>query len=365
MRSAVLTAAICLLAALLLLSGCMPAESFRDPDTTEENIFNIPLDTGDGADKSADIAISSDNYSLTKGQYYYFFSYFLSEFVSGKTDAELAEYGFGDGKSLKDVVLSDGKTLYDLFEEVTVDYMTELLIFCEAADLEGIGLTSDEEYYVDHSLDTAAFMKSMTVEEYVQWAYNGNFSAAEYFDAAKLEYKFEKYVDILRSRYTESLTDEEIAAYADKLEGEKDTTLSRNLMYVWIEGGGGEKLRDSFLSGERTTDTLEALAIAAAYAEVGKLTDCTRENLLSDDFASWLFADGRAVGDVGLVTVYESIDDEEGYEYLLFYYSDGRAAYLSDAMELMADDNYRSIADGLKASYTVNRNDGVLGSLNA
>lgn len=363
MRSAVLTAAVCLLAACLLLGGCMPADSFRDPDTTEENIFNIPLDTG-GSDNSADIALSSDNYSLTKGQYYYFFSYYLSEFISDKTDEELAEYGIGEGKSLKDVVYADGKTLYDLFEEVTVDYMTELLLFCEAADREGIGLTSDEEYYIDHSLDTAAFLKDMTVEEYVHWAYNGNFSAAEYFDAAKLEYKFEKYVDILRERYIESLTDEEIAAYADRMEGEKDTTLSRNVMYVWIDGGGGEKLRDSFLAGERTTDTLEALAIAAAYAEVGKLTDCTKDTL-AEAFASWLFADGRTVGDVGLVTVYESSDDDEGYEYLLFYYSDGRAAYLSEAMELMADDNYQNLAASLKSSYAVTRNDEVLGSLNA
>lgn len=351
---------ISLLLALLLLAGCMPADNFMPDETTKDDGFNIPIDSGD-EDKPKATAVSTAGYSFTEGQYYYFFAQYLKAFSDGYTDEEMKELGFDGSLSLKEQKTKDGRVWYDFFRDLAVEYMWNVLVGCEKCDEEGIALTSAEKLYLESSLSNAASYMGMTTSEYVYNMYGGNVSAGEYIDAIKLEYKYQKYVDALRTGYLEDLTEAEIAAYAEKLEGEKDMTRTRNIMYVGIEGEGGEKLLSDFLAGERTEAALRELATAAAFGEINTRADCVKGEL-SSDFDNWLFAEERKVGDAALV----STETEDGtVTLLIFFSSEGMPACYLEAMSKMADENLEAQLKLLKEKYPLEKNEEILASLNA
>ena len=357
-RAYILT--VSLLLALLLLAGCMPAEDFRPSDTTKDEGFNIPIDTGD-EDTQKETAVKTGSYSFTEGQYYYFFAKYLKAFSDGYSDEELKQLGFDSSVSLKKQKTKDGRIWYDVFRDLTVDYMWDILVGCEKCDEEGIGLSSAESAYIETSLNAAASYLGMSASEYVKAMYGGNVSYGEYIDALKLEYRYEKYVEALNKLYLEDLGDAEIAAYVEKLEGEKDMTLTRNVMYVGIEGDGGEKLLSDFLAGEKTEAALRELATAASFGEIGTREDCVKGEL-SAEFDEWLFSEDRRVGDAALV----SAEGEDGkYTCLMFFSSEGRPVCYLSAMSQMADENREAQLELLKEKYPLEKNEEILASLNA
>lgn len=352
---------ISLLLALLLLAGCMPADDFRPDDSTKDDGFNIPIDSGDDDTPKA-TAVRTENYSFTEGQYYYFFAQYLKAFSDGYTEEQMKEIGFDSSISLKKQKTKDGKVWYDFFSELAVEYMWNVLVGCEKCDEEGIALTSAESSSIENSVNSAASYLGITASEYVYNMYGGNVSHGEYIDALKLEYRYEKYVAALRERYLEDLTEDEIAAYAEKLEGEKDMTRTRNIMYVGIEGEGGEKLLSDFLAGERTEAALRELAAAAAFGEIGTRTDCIKDELASE-FDEWLFAEDRKVGDAALVS--RMTDEDQKVTMLLFFSSEGMPICYLEAMSKMADENLETQLGVLKEKYPLEKNEEILASLNA
>lgn len=351
---------ISLLLALLLLAGCMPAENFKPDETTKDEGFNIPIDSGD-EDETKETAVKTAGYSFTEGQYYYFFAKYLKAFSDGYTEEQMKELGFDGSMSLKEQKTKDGRVWYDFFRDLAFEYMWNILVACEKCDEEGITLTSAEKLSIENSLSSAASYMGMTTSEYVYNMYGGNVSAGEYIDALKLEYRYEKYVAALRDSYLEDLTEAEIAAYVEKLEGEKDMTRTRNIMYVGIEGEGGEKLLSDFLAGERTEAALRELATAAAFGEINTRSDCVRGELASD-FDNWLFAEERKVGDAALVS---TETEDSTVTLLVFFSSEGLPVCYLEAMSKMADENLEAQLELLKEKYPLEKNEGILASLNA
>lgn len=351
---------ISLLLALLLLAGCMPAESFRPDDTTRDDGFNIPIDSGDDETPKA-TAVRTAGYSFTEGQYYYFFAKYLKAFSDGYTEEQMKEIGFDSSVSLKKQKTKDGRVWYDIFSELAVEYMWEILVGCEKCDEEGIALTTAESNYLESTLKSAAAYLGMSASEYVYDMYGGNVSYGEYIDAIKLEYRYGKYTSALHDRYLEDITEAEIAAYVEKLEGEKDMTRTKNIMYVGIEGDGGEKLLADFLAGARTEEALRELATAAAFGEIGTRTDCRRGEL-APEFDGWLFAEDRHVGDAALV----STETEDGkVTLLIFFSSEGMPVCYLTAMSEMATENLKAQLEALKEKYPLEKNEEILASLNA
>ena len=345
---------VCLLLSLAMLASCTPAKDYVS-DTTEKQLGILGVPDVGSESEFKDYVVCSDNYAMYVGEYYYFFFTFLSEFVNNYTAEQYKELNFDPDTSLKEQYVKDGsRTWYDFFKDLTLDHMEKILLSCEVAKKTSSSYANEAKEYVNQvkrEMESVAKSNGISFADLVYQLYGGNVSTQSYLSAIQMEYIYNIFYLEKYNETFESIGYDEAKAYGDSLEGEKDTTLTKNIAYVSVDDGEtkAKALLESFLSGEnKSYDTLKALAETNDYL-CGVFDNNTKDTLTAKEIADWLFAEGRALGDASHVFV-----EGDGH-YVVYYYADGFEAYVANAITKLTakklDDYYASLKSSANMKY--------------
>jgi len=315
--------------ALFALVSCTPAADIIPTGTDDPTGIIIP-DSGNIDTEFKNYVICSQNFVFYSGEYNYFFIKIVSEATKDGSD-----YDIDLNKSLKEQYAgSSDKTWFEVFRDLTVDYMKELLYVYEAA------MKADEKYskaaddYIyEYVVPKLKEESGGDPVEYVFKRFDGAVQYQNYLNALAVEYIYELYTETEVDKIKTELSAEAVKEYADSLEGEKDTEKVRNIISVNVSKGknAAEELRDSFVSGgNMTADALSKLAEGKGYTYYYETLLPDGEGAIYD----WTFSKERAAGDVGVTEI-----SGEGY-YVIFYIGEGEEVYLLKARLALARESF-------------------------
>ena len=100
-------------------------------------------DDDDKVYTAGDIAMSTENFTISRAEVSYIFYQNYNEFVNNNSET-VDMYNIDTNSSLKTQEYHDGITWFRYFADATVDYMKFVLVFCEAARADGLTLDSDD-----------------------------------------------------------------------------------------------------------------------------------------------------------------------------------------------------------------------------
>jgi len=337
----IIISVITVILAVTLLAGCTPASELIPPTTAKPNGILLPDGGGNGADFSGSV-VSSESFAIYAGEYNYFFL----QMLYGVADSLENEYGVDLDKSLKEQYIENSDTTwFDFVRDKTLDYMKTLLYVYETAVAADKNYKKSADEYLDNTVIPA--LKQMSGNDpsaYLNEIYGGTVSYSNYLNAAYLEYIYGLYLENTIAAKADSLTLDEVSAYADTMTGDKDPTPTRKAAYIRVPDGKNKatELVESFAAGsEKTPEAIRKLAYDNGYSNYTDLFVPDDEAM--PDIADWLFAPERALLDGGAVSV-----KGDSY-YAVFYLGDGEAAYLFKARYELADNSVsENIKNGVK-----------------
>lgn len=283
-------------------------------------------------------AMKTENYEITGGMYAYLFLEIGAAYANTIPQEEIDEHGFDENKRLRDQKYDKKRTWYDYIGEYVNQEIESLLIMCEAATEAGITLTNEDYAYVNEQLTG---MRTQVVlyyrtdfESHLQDKYFGYVKEEDVTKVLLMETLAAKYDSHLHALIEERMTQERIDAHLETMtfENGKDETITRNLGHIL----SSSLYYDEMQSYENVTTALKRLeaagkteeAFAELWEEFSDDANMVYKNVSQGDmvgiFDDWLFAEGREVGDTGILS------SEDG-SHLVFYISEGDPAYIAEA----------------------------------
>ena len=317
-------------------------------------------------------AVKSDNYTVSGTMLSYFFNSQYSAFLQ-QYGSIAGYLSLDTSKSLKEQPCSmiENGTWFDYFMNGTTSYVQELLNCCEYAKANGLALDDEDKADIDEAIEAlaeAAFNANYSTARYITAMYGsgvkekdvrsameltllankGAVHANEQFTAALTEEDIQKYYDehpesflfadyLVKAFEAELATidqddyddtaayDAAVAAAKEAYEAEKADLLAKAKEYEKLNGHQAflDKLtaditaeydgyyddNDNLTIEEREAKEKSQIAseLEAASVENAAYQDPTAED--TDEFAKWLFAADRKVGDIHLI---EEENEEKG-----------------------------------------------------
>ena len=146
-------------------------------------------------------AVKSEHYTLSKQLVAYLYNNYYTQYRT-KQREYLTMMGLDVTKSLKEQYYNTDNTLtwYDYFMDMTKQYLTQLLVLCEAAKEEGMELSEEDKSKVEttvNSIKTSAKTNNMSVDEFIQ----------QEFGEGVTEEEISQYLEMtaISTRYRENL----------------------------------------------------------------------------------------------------------------------------------------------------------------
>lgn len=301
-------------------------------------------------------ALKSENYEITGSMYAYLFLEAGAAYVSDITEEELQEKGFDENKTLKEQKYDKKRSWYDYINEYVIEEATSLILMCEAASEAGITLTNEDYAYVNDQLTDqrvrVVVRYQIDYETYLKDRYSGYVTEEDLTKILLMETLAAKYAAHMEGEILERMTEERIAAHVETMsfENGKDEAITRNLGHMlassmyYDEDQSYENMKtakDRFEKAGKTEDAWNTLwkefsdDANAIYYNV-------RQGEMIADIDTWLYAEGRAVGDMGIIRT------DDGC-HLLCYLSDGDPGYIADAKSELTEIISHEIRDELRA----------------
>ena len=259
--------------------------------------------------------MSSESFAVDSADFTYFYVKCMQNTLASYSDAELSELGFDRSRPTKGQTMPNGDDWQDFFKEKTVDYISELLVLCNAANEAGIKITAEDGLDEKLARFKAECEKrySVSFEEYLDSTYGGAVDEQSFKHCLSLEMLANKYLESVNGEFYD-ISDAQIAEYISKNIETPDNTATRSLYAVLLTGDGAENRADELLSklGENDFSTL-----AKEFSESDEILyeNCKKGDMIGE-IDAWLYAEGRAVGDVGTVRSGKAL-------YILCYFEDG------------------------------------------
>ncbi len=298
-----------------------------------------------------DVAMKSDHFTVTPGMMAYFF-YTIGGTMMAQMEAEKA---FDESKNLHDQAWDDTMSWYDVIMNATLEHVSLLLIYNEAARDAGEALTDEERASVQSTLTQyrtrAAADHNMSVDAYLQSLYGPLMNEDDLRAVLELESLANRYSIALTERLEGQITKDQILAYTEQ-KGLTDTTPSRNIAYLYIGRENGTVPEDKVsaaLAALEKSPTVQTLEGLAEYGIVGSEKNLTLSNSGINGIGDWLFEKGRAVGDVGRV-------DLGGASYILLYTGNGMTYAEVSARMALFDASFADWYNGWVAELTFGYN---------
>ena len=305
-------------------------------------------------------ALKTENYEITGSMYAYFFMEIGAAYVSDITEEELQERGFDENKTLKEQKYDKDHSWYDYINEYVLQEVSNLILMCEAATAAGIALTNDDYNYVNDQLTsqrTKVVVNYQTdYNTYLSNRYSGYVNEQDMKNIFLMETLAAKYSSHLDAEIQARMTDERIAAHVETMtfENGRDETLTRNMGHilssytVFDEDQSYENMKTAMERFEKAGKTEEAWN--ELWSEFSHDANAVYENLRQGDMIEqidrWIYAEGRAVGDVGI------INTDDGC-HLLCYLSEGDPGYIADAKGELAEIISHEILEELRTQFKI------------
>ena len=305
-------------------------------------------------------ALETENYEVSGSMYAYFFLEAGAAYVSNITEEELQAKGFDENKSLKEQKYDKNQSWYDYINEYVLEEVTSLLLMCEAATEAGITLTNADYEYINNQLTDQRIRVvvnyQIDYDTYLGDRYSGYVNEEDITKILILETLAAKYSAHMETLVEERMTEERIAAHLETMtfENGKDETITRNLGHMlassmyYDEDQSYENMKtakDRFEAAGKTEEAWNTLwkefsdDANAIYVNV-------RQGEMIADIDSWLYAEGRAVGDLGIIRT------DSGC-HLLCYLSEGDPGYIADVKGELSEIIHHEIQDEIRARFKV------------
>lgn len=159
---------LCAFMILAALASCAQSSESESTETKEDDLETIHL--------PQDIALKSENFSFTRAELAYTFYLNYTDFKYANSD-NIDFYNIDIESSLKDQVYYDDLTWFDYFANMSLEYMEEILRYCEEAKKLGIELTESDLEEVEKAAEgyvNFAENYGYTVEEYLSLQFNSD-----------------------------------------------------------------------------------------------------------------------------------------------------------------------------------------------
>ena len=263
------------------------------------------------------VALRTDHFTVTPGMMAYFFYDYGGEVLVAIEQSK----PFDASKSLHEQAYDDQRSFYDVIMNATLQKVSELLIYCEAAKAAGVELTETQRAAIEQELYTltmTAAMDSQTADAYLQARYGPLISKDAFKQVLELELLASAYSVTVNRELENGITTAQIEAYAAENDL-SDNTLSRNMAYVVIphvNGKTDETKISEVLTALQASPKAETLQTYSADLTVGKEDNLTPDNVGVQAIKDWLFDSARAKGDCGRVA-------GEGCTYVVLYTDNG------------------------------------------
>ena len=264
------------------------------------------------------VAMSSDHFTVTSGMMAYFFYDYggrlMVQMEQNKT--------YDQTRSLHDQIYEDGLSWYDVIMNATLQKVSEMLIYCEAAHAAGVALTEAQIATIDKELSSlamdAAAIYSKTLDEYCQSLYGPLMTARDLRSVLECELLANSYSFTVKAMLEDGITDEMVQEALAHLSF-RDNTPSCNISYIAIPYVG-EKANDAkvneILAALKASPSAETLSGYSSAGNIGVESDLIPDNTNIKALSDWLFANERAIGDSGRVEV-------GSYTYVVLYTGNG------------------------------------------
>ena len=315
-------------------------------------------------------AMKTENFEITGSMYAYFFLEIGSAYVANITQEELDERGFDENKMLKEQKYDKSRTWYDYIGEYVNQELENLLIMCEAATAAGITLTNEDYAYIN---DQMTGLRTNVVLQY-RTDYD-TYLSGRYFDYVKeedvikvllMETLASKYDAHLATLIDERMTQERVDAHIATMSfaNGKDETVTRNLGHIMTsymyfdEDQAYENMRTVMKRFEEAGRSDAALS--ALWKEFSEDANMVYRNLRKGDMIeaidAWLYAEGRAVGDIGIIS------SDDGCHFV-YYMSEGDPGYVADAKAELNEIIAHEIMDELRAKTKIKMKKNVMNAI--
>lgn len=264
--------------ASVITSGCGMFNKESDSDKTSSSSTASQSDSDQSRVLDDDLVVKSENFSLSKNMVAYLFNHY---YTSNLTYAEYYQ-GFDASKSPKDQYYDEenGVTWYDYYMSLTKQYLTQLLVHCEAAKAENMKLDEKDNKDVATTIDSikkSAEDNNQTLEEYIKKNFGEGVteeSIKEYLEMTALA---SKYYEKIYNSY--QYTDEDYEKYYS--EHKTDYQFADFLRFTFSFASAPDSSADS------STDSSQEVSVdkdlkdkAKAYAE--DLSKCKTAKAFKD-----------------------------------------------------------------------------------
>ena len=263
------------------------------------------------------VALRTDHFTVTPGMMAYFFYDYGGEVLVAMEQSK----PFDPSKSLHDQAFDEQRSFYDVIMNATLQKVSELLIYCEAARAAGVDLTDDQRASIEQELYTltmTAAMDSQTADAYLQARYGPLISKDAFKQVLELELLASAYSLKVNRELENGISEAQIEACA-KEKGLNDTTPSRNMAYMvipYVNGKTDEAKIGEVLAALQASPRQETLQAYSADFTIGSEANLTPDNVGITTIKEWLFDVSRVKGDFGRVA-------GEGCTYVVIYTDNG------------------------------------------
>ena len=174
------------------------------------------------------VAMSTDHFTVTPGMMAYFFYHY-----GGQLMAQMEQsVPYDQTRSLHDQIYGDGLSFYDVIMNATLQKVSEMLIYCEAAYAQGVDLTDAQRATVDGELSNLAMdvaaKYSKTLDEYCQMLYGPLMTAADLRSVLTCELLANTYSFTVKKTLEGGITEQAVQDALAHLSFREDTP-SRNI----------------------------------------------------------------------------------------------------------------------------------------
>ncbi|MBO5326570.1 MAG: hypothetical protein J6A84_00435 [Clostridia bacterium] len=264
------------------------------------------------------VAMSTDHFTVTPGMMAYFFYHY-----GGQLMAQMEQsVPYDQTRSLHDQIYGDGLSFYDVIMNATLQKVSEMLIYCEAAHDAGVSLTDAQHATIDGELSNltldAAAKYSKTLDEYCQMLYGPLMTAADLRSVLACELLANTYSFTVKKTLEGGITQQAVQDALAHLSF-RDDTPSRNISYIaipYISGKANDAKVSEVLAALQASPSVETLSGFAAAGSIVSESNLTPDRIGIKVLSDWLFGAQRAIGDCGRVEV-------DGYTYVVLYRGNG------------------------------------------
>ena len=315
-------------------------------------------------------AMKTEHFEITGSMYAYFFLEIGSAYVSDITAEELEERGFDENKTLREQKYDKSRTWYEYIGEYVNTEVENLLLLCEAATEAGITLTNEDYSYVNDQLTNIR----MQIVVQFQTDYNTHLGERYFgyvneedmkkiFLMETLAAKYDSYMENeIKEKMTQERIDEHLATMT--FENGRDETITRNLGHImstydlYDEDQAYENMMTVLKRYEESGKNEKVFE--SLWKEFSDDANMIYENLGRGDMVekidNWLFAEGRAVGDVGILTT------DTGC-HLVTYLSEGDPVYIAQTKAALHEVIAHEIMDRHRAKFKITVKKNVLNAI--